>query len=140
MFVCADEDEQLDVAVDGEDDLGKDEDDDDDKEADALDEQVQVGSGANGLTQQQLAACLANTGVIAALKGRVKELAGALAIKTRQLVAAEQANILLHGVELDNMKLEAKMQVKDEAINRLKLQLVTLRRKAVSHANAIQGA
>ena len=97
LFVCADEDEQLDDAVDGEDDVVKDSQDDDGKEADALDEQGQAGSGANGLTQQQLAACLVNTGVIAALKGKVKELAGALATKTRQLVAAEQANILLHG-------------------------------------------
>ena len=65
-------------------------------------------------------------------------MAAALAKKTRQLVAAE-VNIALHGVQVDKMKLEAKMEYKNNVINGLKLELATLRRKVVSYANATLG-
>jgi hypothetical protein len=80
--------------------------DDDGKEADALNAQLQAGSGTNAVIQQQLAACLENTSVIAGLKTKIKELADALVTKTRQLAATEQTNISLHGVEIDSVTLE----------------------------------
>jgi hypothetical protein len=113
--------------------------DDDSTEADVLQAQLQAGIGAKADMQQQLAACLENTSVIAVLKSKNKELAAALATKTRQLGATEQANIALHGVQVDKMKLEAKMEYKNDVINGIKLELATLRRKVVSYANATLG-
>ena len=111
---------------------------DDRQQADALDAQLQTGSGANAVIQNT--ACeLLNTSIIVGLKNKIKELADALATKTRQLVAAEQANITLHGVELDNIRLEEKMHLKNELIQGLKLELPTLKRKVVSYANATLG-
>jgi hypothetical protein len=139
--VCADADSLQQEDENGKDDMTPQDfdDDDDSTEADVLQAQVQAGSGAKADMQQQLAACLENASVIAVLKNKNKELAAALATKTRQLVATEQANIALHGVQVDKMKLEAKMEYKNNVINGLKLELATLRRKVVSYANATLG-
>ena len=141
--VCADEAKLLQEGASGDDAVPGDEtlseEEDDGTEVDALNAQLQAGSGANAVMQQQLAACLANTSVIAGLKNKIKELAGKLAIRTRQLTAAEQTNITLHGVEIDNAKLEEKVELKNEVIKGLKLELATLRRKVVSYAKATLG-
>jgi len=113
---------------------------DDSKEVDVLLDQLAAGSGAQAGMQDQLAACLASTGAIVALKTRVKELAEALAAKKRQLADSEQANIELHGVQLDKLKAEAKLKDKTAEVKDLKLQLATLRRKASTYANGILGA
>ena len=102
--------------------------------------QLAAGSGAQAGMQEQLAACLANTGAIAALKTKMKAMGEALATKTRQLHDSEQANIALHGVQLDKLKADAKLKEKNTEIKGLKLELATLRRKASTYANGILGA
>ena len=145
LLVCAEDDDlKLDddtlSDVDGKEDDEKDEADDDGKEVDVLLGQIAAGSGAQADMQQQLAACLASTGVIVALKKKVKEMADALAPKKRQLADSEQANIELHGVQLDKLKLEAKLKDKTAEMKGLKLELATLRRKTASYAHAMLGA
>ncbi len=81
--------------------------------------QLAAGSGAQADMQQQLAACLASTGVIVKLRTKVKELAEALATKKRQLADSEQANIELHGVQLDKIKAEAKLKDKTAEVKDL---------------------
>ena len=145
LLLCAEEDDlKLDddtlSDVDGKEDDQKDEEDDDGKEADVLLGQLAAGSGAQAGMQEQLAACLANTGAIAALKTKMKAMGETLATKTRQLHVSEQANIALHGVQLDKLKADAKLKEKNTEIKGLKLQLATLRRKASAYANGILGA
>ena len=122
---------------DGEDDeQGEDE---DSKQAAALTAQLQVGTDSKALMQQQLTALVANTSVIAVLKNKIKELTGALNTSQRQLLAVEQENIDLHGVEYDKNKLEEKVELKNEVIKGLRLELATLKRKVVSYAKATLG-
>ena len=154
VCVCADEaelqgddDEDCADGKDGEDgedgDDGEDgehDKDEDSKQAAALTAQLQAGAGSNADMQQQLAVLVANTSVIALLKNKVKELTAALHNSQRQLIAAEQENIDLHGVEYDKNKLAEKVELKDKVIKGLRLELATLKRKVVSYAKATLGA
>jgi hypothetical protein len=142
LLVCAEEDAlQLDDTLDeSKEEEEQEEEQDDSKEVDGLLHQLAADSGAQAGMQDQLAACLASTGVIVALKKKNKELAEALAAKNRQLADSEQANIELHGVQLDKLKAEAKLKDKTAEVKDLKLQLATLRRKASTYANGILGA
>ena len=102
--------------------------------------QLQAGTASNTVLQQQLAGLVANTGVIAGLKDKIKEQRELLRVKTRELHAAEQLNITLQGVQYDLKQVEQKIVNKNELIKGLKLELATLKRKVVSHAKATIGA
>lgn len=141
LLLWAEDDElELDDDLQNDAEDEKEEEQDDSKEVDGLLDQLAAGSGAQAGMQDQLAACLASTGVIVALKQKNTELAQALATKKRQLADSEQANIALHGVQLDMLKVEAKVKAQTAEIKGLKLELATLRRKASTYANGILGA
>jgi len=102
--------------------------------------QLQAGTASNAVMQQQLAALVANTGVIAGLQNKIKEQKDLLIKSKRALYVAEQANITLKDVQYDNKQLKEKLVTKNDVIKGLKLELATLKRKVVSHAKATLGA
>lgn len=142
LLLCAEEDAlQLDDTLDdSKDEEEQEEQQDDAKAVDVLIDQLAAGSVAQAGMEGELAACVANTGALVALKEKVKEIRDALALKSQQLADSEQANIELRGVQLDKLEAEERLKATSAQVKGLKLQLATLRRKVSSYANGILGA